>query len=150
MQQVRRAHSGVRFLLVGTGPREVEPLRLFFERHGLSDAILITGAVPHDEFLTMLKESLAYVRMPMTDGVCSSVLEALSLGIPVLASDNGARPRGAELWPSGKAEDLAALMEGILGNRARFLRRIPAIASEDNVKRLADSMEAVCRGTHQP
>ena len=65
------------------------------------------GDLPHDEFMTVLSRSHIYVRTPKKDGVCSSVLEALSLGIPVVASENGTRPLGVVTYPAGDSGALA-------------------------------------------
>src|SRR3979411_3417066 len=98
------------FLLVGTSARELEPLGKFFRNQGLEEAVCVTGSVSHDLFLTMLTRSLAYIRVPLTDGVCSSVLEALTLKVPVLGSDNGTRPEGVELWQVDSVDSLLARM----------------------------------------
>ena len=52
---------------------------------GLHDRVLITGDLTHEQFLGRLSRSAVYVRTPVSDGVASSVLEALSLGVPVVA-----------------------------------------------------------------
>src|SRR3979411_2774622 len=85
------------FLLVGTSARELEPLGKCFRNQGLEEAVCVTGSVSHDLFLTMLTRSLAYVGIPQTDGVCSSVREALTLKVPALDRDNGPRSIGVEL-----------------------------------------------------
>ena len=61
----------------------------FLRTQGIENAVLSMGSVPHEMFLNILSHSLAYIRSPMTDGVCSSVLESMKLKVPVLATDNG-------------------------------------------------------------
>ena len=73
----------------------------FVKAQKIEDAVCLLGSVPHDTFLTLLSRSLAYIRTPVTDGICSSVLESLKLKVPVLASDNGTRPTGTALWKEG-------------------------------------------------
>jgi len=136
----------VGFLLVGTSEREVPLLRDFFDREQLTRAVLITGSVPHDLFLTMMMKSQAYIRMPLTDGVCSSVLEGLTMKVPVLASDNGTRPVGAELWKPGDSERLLSLLTEATLQRDRMVARIPDVAVDDNASKLADDIERVCLG----
>jgi hypothetical protein len=80
----------------------------------------------------------------MTDGVCSSVLESLKLKIPVLASDNGARPQGTQLFHDGDVQGLLNLMVEVVEHREQVVERIPTIVLEDNAKKLADDIEAVC------
>jgi glycosyltransferase involved in cell wall biosynthesis len=134
----------VGFLLVGTSERELDPLGKFFRDHGLEEAVCITGSVSHDLFLTMLTRSLAYIRIPQTDGVCSSVLEALTLKVPVLGSDNGTRPAGVELWQPDSVDSLLARMIDAAEKHDAMVARIPSIAAEDNTRKLADDLEAVC------
>ena len=80
---------------------------------------------------------------PMTDGTCSSVLEALKLRIPVLATDNGTRPKGTAVWQDGDLSAMLALMENVVNKRAMFVANLPEIELEDNAKRLADSIEMI-------
>jgi hypothetical protein len=144
MRRFRAQFPRIGFLLVGTSNRELQPLKEFLSKEGLEDVVYLTGSVPHNIFLTMMRRSLAYIRIPLTDGTCSSVLEALALKVPVLASDNGTRPAGAELWKHGDLDSLLASMYDAVRSHARMVSRIPNIVIEDNVKRLADSIERVC------
>jgi glycosyltransferase involved in cell wall biosynthesis len=144
IRRFRLSFPRIGFLIVGTSNRELQPLREFFTESGLKDVVCLTGSVPHDLFLTLMKRSLAYIRIPLTDGVCSSVLEALALRIPVLASDNGARPPGAELWRAADPDRLLALMAEAATQQNAMIARIPTVTAEDNAARLADDIEHVC------
>lgn len=146
MRTFRASFPRVGFLLVGTSEREVPLLREFFEREHLTSAICITGSVPHDLFLTLMSKSLAYIRMPLTDGVCSSVLEGLTMKVPVLASDNGTRPVGAELWKPGDSERLLGLLTEAAQYHEQMVARIPSVAIDDNAGKLADDIERICLG----
>jgi glycosyltransferase involved in cell wall biosynthesis len=145
MRRFRAQFPKIGFLLVGTPARELPPLTQFFKDRGLGEAVCITGSVDHAVFLTMMTGSLAYIRIPLTDGVCSSVLESLRLKVPVLAADNGTRPAGAELWKAGDVESLLKLMSEAATNRQAMAARIPEIEAEDNTRKLADDIESVWR-----
>jgi glycosyltransferase involved in cell wall biosynthesis len=149
MQQFRAQCPKIGFLLVGTSDREMELLREFFRAQGLEDAVCITGSVTHDVFLSMLTRSLACIRSPLTDGVSSSVLEALVLGVPVLGSDNGTRPAGVELWGPEDPESLLKLMAEAVNNRPAMVGRMPRFCAEDNTGKLADDLEIACHQTSQ-
>jgi glycosyltransferase involved in cell wall biosynthesis len=144
MRRFVAQHPTVGFLLVGTSDKELELLRQFVRDQRLEDAVCITGSVTHDAFLTMLTRSLACIRSPMTDGVSSSVLEALALGIPVLGVDNGTRPPGVELWRKDDQESLLKLMTEAVENRGAMVERIPRFSAEDNTRKLADDVEIAC------
>lgn len=145
IRRFRQKHPNAGFLLVGPGNREMEKTSTFAKSEKIDDVVCIQGSVPHDMFLTMLTRSAAYIRIPVTDGICSSVLEALKLKVPVLCSDNGARPAGAELWQEGDFNGLLHLMEEVLQDREAMVARIPEIELEDNAKKLVDSIKQVCR-----
>ena len=52
-----------------------------------------------------------FVRATLADGDSTSVREALSLGVPVVASDIGTRPAGAILFPPGDVEEMLSKVE---------------------------------------
>ena len=85
--------------------------------HGLEDRICLVDDLDHDEFLTALTRSALYLRTPITDGVASSVLEALALRIPVVACENGTRPSGVVTYGAEDADGLAASVEHVLNHR---------------------------------
>lgn len=149
MREFVARYPSIGFLLVGTSDRELELLRQFVRDQRLENNVCITGSVTHDAFLTMLTRSLACIRSPMTDGVSSSVLESLALGIPVLGVDNGTRPAGVELWQKDDRESLLRLMAEAVENRPAMVARIPRFSAEDNTRRLADDVEAACGGVSQ-
>lgn len=140
----RAAHPDIGFMLVGVPERELGGIRALLRSERIEDAVCLCGSVAHEMFLTMLTRSLAYIRTPMTDGSCSSVLESLTLRIPVLAADNGTRPPGCELWKQGDLAGLLGKMEQVLSNRDAMVGRIPEIQLEDNARKMADSIEDVC------
>lgn len=144
IRRFRTSFPNTGFLLVGPWEREMAATRAFLQREQLDDGVLVLPSVKHEMFLTLLSRSLAYIRTPVTDGVCSSVLEALKLKVPVLAADNQTRPRGTLLWEAGDLVGLLNLMKRVVQNRADLVAQIPELKMEDNVKKLADSIEEIC------
>ena len=120
---------------LGHADRGVWPaVQAAIERHGVRDRICFVDDLDHDAFLTLLRRSALYLRTPITDGVASSVLEALALGIPVVASENGTRPPGVAMYPAPDPEGLAravlqVLDGGIAVNPAPF--EIPDTLQEE-------------------
>src|SRR5262249_48122981 len=96
MAQFREHCPKAGFIWVGFPLREMSAASAYLqdwqsaEKHG----VLLLGNLPHDEFLTLLSRCYGYLRTPACDGVSSSVLESLALGVPVVASENGRRPPG--------------------------------------------------------
>ncbi len=141
IRRFRETFPEIGFMLVGPWEREMDSTVAFLKDKKIEDAVSLLPSVPHDTFLTLLSRSLAYVRTPVTDGICSSVLESLKLKVPVLASENGTRPAGVALWKEGDLEGLLRLMTEAVSNHAAMVAAIPEIKLEDNAKKLADSIE---------
>jgi glycosyltransferase involved in cell wall biosynthesis len=99
------------------------------EAHGISDRICFVDDLEHDLFLTALQKAAVYLRTHISDGVASSVLESLALGVPVVACDNGTRPSGVITYPSDDSESLATALEYALAQR----REVIAVAQDHNV-----------------
>jgi len=144
IRRFRNNYPKIGFLWLGPWEREMAPMKEFLRAERIDDAVFLLGSVPHETFLTILSRSLAYIRTPVTDGVCSSVLESLQLKVPVLASENGTRPIGTELWKEGDVDGLLRLMESAVDHHGEFVARIPEIILEDNAKKLAEDIETIC------
>ena len=112
----------VRLLLVGGGPQEPH-LRQLAERLALSDKVVFTGRVPHNEVQRYydLVDVLVYPRLSMrlTELVTPlKPLEAMAQGRLLVASDVGGHReliRDGETGVLFKAGDAAALASKVLG-----------------------------------
>lgn len=103
-------------LIAGSGSLKEELQNLISSKPYAKD-ILLCGDVPHAVTLRAIAESDVFLRTTLYDGDSISVREALHIGVPVVASDNGMRPDGIHLIPSC---DLAALHGAI---EARLIER---------------------------
>lgn len=122
---IRRKYPHAGLLIAG--PVDIpDDVAALLRQHGFEDAILITGNRPHPEFLTAVQRSDVFVRTHLRDGLCASVLEALSLGVPVVASEDGMRPASVVNFAPGDAEDLDRKLDEVLSDvdaaRARVIR----------------------------
>ena len=86
---------------------------------GVQDRICLVDDLDHDAFLTALQRSALYLRTPITDGVASSVLESLALGVPVVACENGTRPPAWSPIPPTTRGAMAAAVEHVIDQRER-------------------------------
>ena len=75
-----------------------------------AEHVLLCGDVPHAITMTAISRAELMLRTTLYDGDAVSVREALHLGTPVIASDNGMRPAGVHLIPKS---DLQALLRAI-------------------------------------
>jgi len=137
---VRNRHPKAGLVIIGAGSLESE-IREQIRAKPYGDNILLCGDVPHAETLRLVAESNLFLRTTHYDGDSISVREALHIGVPVIATDNGMRPEGVHLIPVG---DLAALGESIekhLGNGNA--RKSYGQADEQNIEAIFHLYEQV-------
>ncbi len=112
-------------LIIGSGSLEAE-LRDTIRAQPWADRILLAGDVPHGETLAAILRAGVLLRTTRYDGDALSVREALQLGTPVIATDNGMRPAGVRLIPEGDATALAtAVFETVTARVARTAAIVP-------------------------
>jgi glycosyltransferase involved in cell wall biosynthesis len=103
--------------------------------HRLEPHICTVDDLDHDAFLTVLQKSTLYLRTPITDGVAASVLEALALGVPVVACENGTRPAGVITYAPTDHEEMADRLDYVIGNRSEVVRSMERIDAPDTLTR---------------
>jgi glycosyltransferase involved in cell wall biosynthesis len=137
MAEVMSRHPGVGLVVCGMAGHADEGVQPAFEaaidRAGIRDRICLLDDLDHDAFLTVLQRSALYLRTPITDGVASSVLEALALGVPVVACDNGHRPAGVITFPATDASGLAAKVDYVLQHHAAIVAGLDGFDVSDTV-----------------
>lgn len=140
MQRFREDNPAAGFIWLGFPSKEMPAATNYVRNWTVSEreSLLLLGNLAHDEFLTLLSRCFAYIRTPTCDGVSSSVLEALSLGIPVVASENGSRPANAFTYREGDADNLCLKLQALTQNyaQAKQLTRLDEV--NDNIVRTAD------------
>ncbi len=110
LEKIRAAHLNAGLVMIGSGSLETE-LRGRIAAQPWAQHLLLAGDVPHPATLRAIKECSAVLRTTHYDGDSISVREALDLGTPVVATDNGMRPPGCHLIPRPPALD--ALVESV-------------------------------------
>jgi len=114
-------------------PDVLEAMSTRIAQRRLDDRICLVDDLDHDEFLTALSRAAVYVRTHVSDGVCSSVLEALALRVPVVASANGHRPPGVVTYQATDPEDLRKVLEDTLSKRDAIAAALPRPQVPDTV-----------------
>jgi glycosyltransferase involved in cell wall biosynthesis len=116
LTRLSRLYPALGCLVMGSGEQRAEAEKRVREA-GLEGRILLLGDMAHDACLTLMSECDVFLRPTLEDGDSISVREALSLGMPVVASRVGARPAGAILFRPGDAEEMAARIEQALATQ---------------------------------
>ena len=133
--------------IVGSGPEE-RNLKDLSEKLGLKEKVEFLGYVrDHDEVLRTINSSHAFCLPSTVEGFGISIIEAMALKIPYVASDIPAiieathSGAGGLLHTPGDAQDLAAkliqVLEGKVQANADFIQK------EYDWKKLAEKVEEV-------
>ena len=115
LAKIRVTFSNAGLLIVGDGSMRSE-VEAAAAESGCSANILIAGNVEHAVTLHLINDADILLRTTLYDGDAISIREALFLGTPVIATDNGMRPAGVHLIPMNDAEALATAVEEITKN----------------------------------
>jgi glycosyltransferase involved in cell wall biosynthesis len=91
----------------------------------LRDRVIVVEDLPHDLFLQALGRSSLYLRTHLSDGVCSSVLEALALRVPVVATENHTRPSGVITYEADDLDALARTLDDVLRRHDQIVGGLP-------------------------
>jgi glycosyltransferase involved in cell wall biosynthesis len=102
------------------------------------ERLLLLGNLKHDEFLTLMTRCFVCLRTPACDGVAASVLEAIALGVPVVASENGRRPAGVITYADADVEDMFSKLAFVTENYSHVKADPNFAAPDDNIARMAD------------
>ncbi len=132
-------NSKAGFIWLGFPEKEMLSAREFVEGWPQQErqSLLLLGNLTHDEFLTLMTRCFACLRTPACDGVAASVLEALALGVPVIASKNGRRPAGVLTYEDEDPQDMFEKLCFVAENYGVTKATQPHSA-DDNVGKMAD------------
>ncbi len=135
-RQLRADYPEAGLLLVGTksdGSTMEAEIRDRIAAAGLQPHVFDVPSMSHDEFRTAMKRCDLYVRTPITDGVCSSVLEALSYELPVVAAENGNRPPSVICYIADDPQDMAARVVQTLAHLDQVRQQIVKPVIQDTL-----------------
>lgn len=140
MSMFRKKHPFAGFIWLGFPGKELLSAQKFVAAwlQEERDSLLLLGNLTHDQFLTLMTRCFAAVRTPACDGVAASVLEALALGVPVVASENGRRPAGVITYEDTGAEDMCGKLLYLVQNYETVKAAMAGPAPDDNVGQMAD------------
>ena len=158
--QLRREPSRPRIglTLLGGGSREASLRRLAAELD-LGDAVRFVGRVDDAGMVAALQRADVSVSVPSSDATSVAMLESMSCGLPVIASDlpaNRAWIDAAQLVPAGDADALAAALRvlrddpqrrRVLGerNRRAVVERASRRVHMDRMAALYESLRPAAR-----
>lgn len=108
-------HPRVGLMMLGSTDNS-EEIRELIKELGIENHVYFAGDLTKEDFLTHVSRSDIMVRTPIRDGVASSVLEGLALGVPVVASENNRRPPSTITYDHENIEEMAAVLKETIDN----------------------------------
>jgi len=142
MAEILDRYPRAGLLIVGAGSLE-ESLRARIAGTPYRENVLLYGDMPHAVTLRATLDSDLLLRTTLYDGDSVSVREALYIGTPVIATDNGMRPEGVHLIPPSNPGRLRDAVCDLLC-RARA-RQAPAGDGQENIRAVAQFYEQLLR-----
>lgn len=95
---VRRKQPNAGLMILGWGSLEDE-LRSYIAGKSYAEHIYLAGDIDRSITLHLIERANILLRPTLFDGDAVSIREALFLGTPVVATDNGMRPEGVNMIP---------------------------------------------------
>lgn len=106
MPAVLAAHPDARFVLAGPDTGDLTgPLTALAARLGVGHALARVGALAHEQVLDQLRRSDVYVLPSVVEPFAVSVLEAMSVGLPVVVTRTGGLSPDVEAAGAGRLTD---------------------------------------------
>ncbi len=122
--------------IVGDGD-ERSKLEALIRELELQDRVVLTGALPHDEVMHEMAQSLAYVMTSHTEGFPFVLIEAMQMGLPAVAYD-------VRVGPEAIIEDGTSGFLIPEDDEAAFRSKLAAIVNNEDL-RAAMAQHAVAR-----
>jgi glycosyltransferase involved in cell wall biosynthesis len=137
LARIRGRYPSFGCLVMGSGEQRAEAEKLVRDA-GLEESILLLGDVDHEACLALMSVCDVFLRATTEDGDSISVREALSLGVPVVASRVGMRPSGAMLFHPGDVDEMLAKIELALSSGRGEQRSTGGLAAGTCMDRLME------------
>lgn len=104
--------TNIEYHLIGAGNKD--SLQSVIEKYNLSDSVKIIGTLPHDQVSHWLRSLDAYIQPSYQEGLCRSIVEALSVACPVICSDVGGNYElvpADNLFEKGNVDQIAEMIK---------------------------------------
>ncbi|MBI4119955.1 MAG: glycosyltransferase family 4 protein [Parcubacteria group bacterium] len=115
-----------RLVIIGDGP-ERENLQLLITNYQLQNRVTLTGAIPREKVLEYLMQAKIFVLNTSFESFSFQIVEAMSLGLPVIASNIG---NLAEIIENG--------VDGMLvepNNKEQFLAAVARLERDEGFRK---------------
>lgn len=142
--ELRKVYPRIGLVVMGPGP---EACARFSGTRRVPDHVCLTGPLPHDVALEIMRRLTAFLRPTYFDGDSNSVREALALGVPVVASDTDFRPEGVVQFRRGDVQDLVGRVRETLARARDRTNEKRGGVESDSAARLVSLYRELSRST---
>jgi len=112
---VRQRYPNAGLAIIGSGSLQAQ-LEAQIKGASYASHIRLCGDVEHGVTLRAIQACGVFLRTTLYDGDSISVREALHLGVPVIATDNGMRPAGVHLIAVSDADGCLNMIDKVLAD----------------------------------
>jgi glycosyltransferase involved in cell wall biosynthesis len=147
---VKKKFSNIRFVLVGDG-RTKKELEKLVQSRGLSEDVIFAGYYPQDQIIDAVGAFDIFVLPSLHEGLPYAILDAMSLGKPIVATKVGGIPEQINngvsgiLVPPRDSEELANAIIYLLTNEEKAkemgLKARKKVRDNFTIKSMVSSME---------
>lgn len=113
----RMGITNFKYELIGAGsPSRLEKI---IRKYNLQDQVMILGAKTHEEVFNWLESIDIYIQPSYQEGLCRAIIEAMSMGCPVIASNVGGNEELIDkkyIFEKGKVKQLENILKNLKTN----------------------------------
>ncbi|WP_436932559.1 glycosyltransferase family 4 protein [Halosimplex halobium] len=126
IEAISELAEDIEALIIGEGPLR-ESLEAYARKHGVADRIHFLGYVDEDRKFQYLECGDVYVLSSIHEGFGIVLQEAMQVGLPIVATDNGGQTDllesvKSELVPPKAPDQLAGSIEKVTSDRNRYVQ----------------------------
>ena len=100
--------------MIGAG--DAKKIKKYIKKFNLEENVKIIGALPHERVYEWLEKIDIYIQPSYQEGLCRAIVEAMSKGCAIVATDVGGNYEMVErkyLYSKGKVNQLVNILKKI-------------------------------------
>ncbi len=122
---LKKAHYAFELCIIGGSDREHKPLKKLAQSLDLEGIICFKPTMPHADLIGYLQQAHIFVLFSNYEGLPCVLLEAMSVGLPVVCTDTGGledwiTPDNGRMIPIGDERALSHALMEMIDNYAQF------------------------------
>lgn len=90
ISKLKKYGYNIHYFLIGGGDNT--RLKKFAKKYNVEENVVFMGSFPHDEIFNLLSEMDLYIQPSLQEGLPRAMIEAMSVGMPIIGSNAGGIP----------------------------------------------------------